>query len=173
MAARLRSDSTFITDECGTCYRENLTAILTNQRKMKRMQFSISSLVLLTTLVAGLCAAFPNPKHASYVLIAFLVSTTVLARLGLKSERRYWTTFSLVGWVCFMFGFSCLDAVERTSAYDFLVSWLLQHPRNWGPSEFLFFAHTLVAICGAFVGATLTTFVSFLTSGTATTKVIR
>ena len=127
-----------------------------------RFQFSISSLVVLTSLAAGLSATFPNPYLANCVLIAFLVCTSVFAWLGPRCERTYWTRFSLVGWACLVIGFTCLDAVERSTAWISIASWLMGHPRYGHPGECLLFANTLFAVCGAFVIATIAPHVSFL-----------
>lgn len=125
-------------------------------------QFSLASLLLTMLAASVACAVFPYPRTAFYTLLAVLCLTAVLARFGPTRARVFWFWFSVCGWSYVALGVSLLEAVEGTTFWHSTRAWLQKNspaPYDWTPEHCLIFAYYHFAICVAFTGAALATFV--------------
>ena len=121
-------------------------------------RFSLRTLLLTVSGIAVICAVLPYPGMAFYSLIAFFILAAVLARFGPPHSKRFWFWFALCGWVYLLLSVSLLESFESSAQWDSAREWIRKcnlGPSQWAPQHYLLFAHFLVGVCAALLGAIL------------------
>jgi hypothetical protein len=121
-------------------------------------QFSLATLMLGTTCVAGLFAVLPYPFVAYYLLLILFFTAAVLYRIGPVEARSFWRWFAACGWLYVILHIENHDLTESSSLWLSMRTWLergIPSSYEWLDGDYRQFSHSLIALFVALAGGVL------------------